>query len=71
MTEAEKCEPSVEAVRALADKLRVVSQLSEDERLLHAWCQLATPDQRWQRMRRYMRSVRSAKPCETKKRRSW
>jgi hypothetical protein len=53
-------------IRALAEKLRVITQLSDDERLLHAWCQLATPDQRWQRMRRYLRSVRSSKPSTAK-----
>jgi hypothetical protein len=56
-------------IRALAKKLRNTKELhlSEDESVLYAWCLLATPDQRWERMQSYLRSVRSARPLSRKR----
>ncbi|MEQ1852392.1 MAG: hypothetical protein ABMA01_12470 [Chthoniobacteraceae bacterium] len=49
-------------VNALAEKLRFLPHLSEDERVLYAWSFAATPDERWQRSRDLLRSLLSAQP---------
>ena len=54
-------------VNALAEKLRFLPHLSEDERVLYAWSLAATPDERWQRHESYLRSVLSSRPCERRK----
>ena len=43
-------------VNALAEKLRFLPHLSEDERVLYAWSLAATPDERWQRHESFLRS---------------
>jgi hypothetical protein len=54
-------------VNALAEKLRFLPHLSEDERVLYAWSLAATPDERWQRSQDYLRSVLSSRPYVRKK----
>ena len=43
-------------VNVLAEKLRFLPHLSEDERVLYAWSLAATPDERWQRHENFLRS---------------
>lgn len=43
-------------VNALAEKLRFLPHLSEDERVLYAWSLAATPDERWQQHENFLRS---------------
>ena len=43
-------------VNALAEKLRFLPHLSEDERVLYAWSLAATPDERWRRHENFLRS---------------
>jgi hypothetical protein len=54
-------------VNALAEKLKFLPHLSEDERVLYAWSLAATPDERWRRSQDFLRSVLSSRPCTTKK----
>ena len=48
-------------VHALAEKLKFLPHLSEDERYLYAWSLAATPDERWRRHEDYRLSVLSAR----------
>jgi hypothetical protein len=57
----------LERVNALAEKLRFLPHLSEDERVLYAWSLVATPQERWQLSESFLRSVLSSRPC-TKRR---
>jgi hypothetical protein len=57
----------LDRVNALAEKLRFLPHLSEDERVLYAWTLAATPEERWQRSQAYLRSVRSSRRCAKKK----
>ena len=43
-------------IHALAEKLRFLPHLSEDERYLYAWSLAATPDERWRRHENFLRS---------------
>ncbi len=43
-------------VNALAEKLRFLPHLSEDERVLYAWSLAATPDERWRMHENFLRS---------------
>jgi len=43
-------------VNAVAEKLRFLPHLSEDERVLYAWSLAATPDERWRRHENFLRS---------------
>ena len=52
----EKKSKRLARVHALAEKLRFLPHLSEDERYLYAWSLAATPDERWQRHESYLRS---------------
>jgi hypothetical protein len=56
----------LDRVNALAEKLRFLPHLSEDERVLYAWSLAATPDERWRRSQAYLHSVRSSRPCSKK-----
>ena len=47
-------------VNALAEKLRFLPDLDDEERLLYAWCLAATPDERWQRSQDVLRSLLAA-----------
>ena len=53
----------LERVHALAERLRFLPHLSDDEGYLYAWSLAATPQERWERSRRYLHSVRSARLC--------
>jgi hypothetical protein len=57
----------LDRVNALAEKLRFLPHLSEDERVLYAWSLAATPQERWQLSENFLRSVLSSRPC-TKRR---
>jgi hypothetical protein len=63
----EKKSKRLARVHALAEKLRFLPHLSEDERYLYAWSLAATPDERWQRHESYLRSVLSAQHLPRKK----
>jgi hypothetical protein len=52
----------LERVNALAEKLRFLPHLSEDERVLYAWSLAATPQERWDRSEAFLRSVLSSRP---------
>jgi hypothetical protein len=57
-------------VRELAKRFRGLRhlELSHEASLLYAWCFLASPDERWERMRiqmRLTRSLPSLTPTET------
>ena len=43
-------------IHALAEKLRFLPHLSDDERYLYAWSLAATPDERWRRHENFLRS---------------
>ena len=51
-------------VNALAEKLRFLPHLSEDERVLYAWSFAATPDERWRWSQELLRSLLSARRGE-------
>jgi len=46
----------LDRVNALAEKLRFLPHLSEDERVLYAWSLAATPDERWAMHENFLRS---------------
>jgi hypothetical protein len=46
----------LDRVNALAEKLRFLPHLSEDERVLYAWSLAATPDERWTMHENFLRS---------------
>jgi hypothetical protein len=54
-------------VNALAEKLRFLPHLSEDERVLYAWSLAATPQERWDRSQSFLRSVLSSRPFRRRK----
>jgi hypothetical protein len=43
----------------IAERLRALPDLSDDERLLYAHSLVLTPDERWERNLQYIQSVRS------------
>ncbi|HYR59588.1 MAG TPA: hypothetical protein VEO95_13195 [Chthoniobacteraceae bacterium] len=46
----------LDRINVLAEKLRFLPHLSEDERVLYAWSLEATPSERWQRHENFLRS---------------
>ena len=49
----------IRQMQAIAEKLRAMPDLSDDERLLYAHSLVLTPDERWERNLQYIQSVRS------------
>ncbi len=46
----------LDRVNDLAERLRFLPHLSEDERVLYAWSLAATPDERWTMHENFLRS---------------
>ncbi len=55
----------------ILDSLEDVPGLSEDEKVLHAKCLAATPQERWQMNRTFLRSLGLLTRSELKKRASY